>query len=172
MPDADDQYGLLYEGGRVVARYLLSVITAAMIIGILDGILDKKSAASGLLRLIGGLFLTFTLLQPLTKMNFIDITDYIAAFGENAETISALGEDLAEEEKARIIKAKTEAYILDKAQGYGLTLDVEVTLSEESMAIPVGVRLAGAVSPYARWQLQKMMEEDLGIGREDQIWTG
>ena len=155
-----------------MAQYLLGGVAAAMVLGILDGLLDKKSSAAGLLRLMGGLFLTFTLLQPLTKMDFSSIGDYIAAFGDEGESIAALGEDMAAEEMARIIKSKTEAYILDKAQAFGLNLQVEVTVSEEETPVPMGVRLAGNVSPYAKWQLQNMMEEDLGIGEEQQIWTG
>ena len=71
---------------------------------------------------------------------------------------------------ADIIKAETEAYILDKASQLNVELSVEVTIDEEN--IPTAVTLSGEVSPYARRQLQEIIESDLGIAKENQRWTG
>jgi hypothetical protein len=60
---------------------------------------------------------------------------------------------------------------LDKAQALNTALEVEVTLSDDEIPIPVKVRLSGKVSPYAKGRLQQIISEELGIERENQIWT-
>ena len=37
--------------------------------------------------------------------------------------------------------------------------------------IPIKVRLSGKASPYAKGQLQQIITEELGIEKENQIWT-
>ena len=69
-----------------------------------------------------------------------------------------------------IIKDRTEAYILDKAASMGLSLRVEVILSEEEIPKPITVKLWGTVPPYTKTRLRNWMEDTLGIGEEDQLW--
>jgi hypothetical protein len=47
-----------------------------------------------------------------------------------------------------------------------------VTLSDELPPVPVEVRLSGDISPYIKTRLQSILEDDLGISKENQIWTG
>ena len=62
-----------------------------------------------------------------------------------------------------IIKQRTQAYILDKAQALNTVLEVEVTLSDDDIPVPLKVRLKGKISPYAKGRLQATIAEDLGI---------
>lgn len=149
-----------------VSGYILSVIAGAMILGILQGICSKAP----LLRLAGGLFLTFVILQPLAEFDFSDITDFMEAYSDAGVHASALGESMGDETYRSVIKAEVETYILDKAETLGAQLRVEVMLGEN--AIPESVQLRGNISPYARARLVQMMETDLGIARENQLWIG
>ena len=72
---------------------------------------------------------------------------------------------------AQFIKERTQSYILDKAQSLNAVLDVEVTLSDDEIPVPVKVCITGKVSPYARGRLENLIIEDLGIEKENQIWT-
>lgn len=155
-----------------LSGYVLSVIAAALILGILKGIIGSNGSAAALMRLVGGLFLAFVMIQPIAKFDFSAITAFIEDSSVEGELTAAQGERIADEEYRSIIKSNVEAYILDKAQTCGAQLSVEVTLSEEDDAVPEEVRLRGNVSPYAKSQLQTMMEEDLGIAKENQIWIG
>ena len=81
-----------------------------------------------------------------------------------------MGENLARDSMAEIIKSETEAYILDTARSLQAEVTVEVSVNEEN--VPDSVTVSGAVSPYVRRQLQRIIESDLGIAKENQKWTG
>ena len=69
------------------------------------------------------------------------------------------------------IKQALEAYILDEVRRLECQLTVEVILSEEELPIPQQVRLTGDISPYNRQKLSNFLSEQLGVAREEQIWT-
>lgn len=155
-----------------LAQYLLRIISAAMILGILTGIMDKKSSSGALVRLIGGIFLALVMLQPLIRFDWSVITAFARDYTVDAQTAAVEGENVAQKEYRAIIKAETEAYILDKARSYGQELTVEVTLSNEDPPVPEGVCIQGNISPYAKSMLKKCLQEDLMIREEDQLWIG
>lgn len=157
---------------EALGKYILSVTAAAMIVGIVSGCVDSKSGAGAMLRLIGGLFLTFTIIQPIARLDFTALTAFAEDFSIDGEAASAQGEIIAGDTLRGIIKSEMEAYILDKAGLYQTELTVEVTLSLDDVPTPESVRLSGAVSPYAKTKLQQMIEEDLGIPKENQLWIG
>ena len=77
---------------------------------------------------------------------------------------------MAKDAAGEIIKARTQAYILDKARSLDVALTVEVFLDDATIPAPCGVRIEGAISPYAKKVLSQMMKDDLGIPPEEQIW--
>lgn len=154
---------------EMLRQYVISVAAAAMICGVVTS-LFQTGTAKEVVKLICGLFLAFTVLSPVSKLDFSELTDFRFSYSEDAAEAAALGENLAQESMADIIKAETEAYILDKAEALNAVLTVEVTVSEENL--PMAVKLSGEVSPYARQQLQAIIQTDLGIAKENQQWTG
>ena len=60
---------------------------------------------------------------------------------------------------------------LDEAKALDCDLSVEVILSDDDIPVPKQVRLAGEISPYARQTLTNFMVQQLGIEREEMIWT-
>lgn len=175
MPDAADQHGMLYEGGGLVEdirSYVLSVAAAAMVLAILGSLLEEKSGLWNMFRLIGGLFLAFTVVQPITRLDLDSILTFSDVYADEAVSAAALGKSISEEEMRRVIKSRTEAYILDKAETYDARLEAEVTLSSGETPVPVSVTLHGAISPYGKSRLQRMLQEELGISKEHQKWIG
>lgn len=154
-----------------LSAYVLSVTCAALILGILKGILNDKSGASALLRMLGGLFLTLAIISPITKFDLSNLTNFAGDLSDAGQNAAAEGEQIGKAEYRSIIKASTEAYILDKAQTYQAELAVEVSLCDDT-AVPVHARLQGDISPYGKNQMQQMMEDDLGIAKENQLWIG
>lgn len=143
-----------------------------MIVGILTSISDSKSTQGTLIRMIGGLFLAFTVIAPITDLDMDVLMDLGNELSTEAEKAASRGQDLAADAMSEIIKQETQAYILDKAASYGAELTVEVEVNREESAVPESVVLRGAVSPYAKAQLQQIMETELGIPKENQIWIG
>ena len=152
--------------------YVISVVAAALIVAIITGLLHQKDISAVLVKMIGGLFLAFTVIRPLISLDIGNIGAYIAAFSVDGEAAAEEGENIARDAYRSYIKSETEAYILDKADAYGAALSVEVTLDDGDTPVPVGVRIEGSVSPYAKVCLCQMMEEDLGILEENQLWIG
>lgn len=173
MPTPADQYSLLYEGDRLmeqIRQYLLSVIGAAILCGIVNSLIGKKSAHAAIIKLISGLCMTFTVISPLLKVQMNDYSDYFNSFADDAEKVVASGEEIAAKELRAIIKGRTEAYILDKAASLGLDVEVEVTLSNDIPPLPCAVTISGSASPYSKNALAQYIANDLGIPKEDQIW--
>lgn len=151
-------------------EYVISLAAAAIIVGIVTGLTGKKDTAGTLLRLVAGLFLAFTVVRPVVELEIGDLGTYVTSFSREGQLAVSAGEDLAADAVRAYIKSHTESYILDKAEGYGASLSADVTLGADDL--PVSVRLAGRISPYGKLRLQELLETELGIGREDQIWIG
>ena len=153
-------------------KYIFSIILAACVVAIVTSLLDEKTNQGVLLRMIGGLFLAFTVITPVLKLDFDDAIGIVEDYMAEADDAARHGEDLATDAMGEIIKEQTAAYILDKATSYGATVHVTVDISKDSVPVPLSVCLDGNVTPYAKWQLQRMLESDLGIPKENQQWIG
>lgn len=150
--------------------YVLSVISAAIIVAIITSFFDGKSGIFGIIKLVSGLFLTFVIISPLTKLDFSIVNDYLEEFTLEGVEAASVGENLAHDAEADIISGRVQAYILDKANSFGAQLDVEVVLDQDN--IPVSVKLGGNISPYAKAQMATIITEDLGVSKEHQLWIG
>ena len=152
-------------------QYLLSIVGAAIICSITKNISNEKTLSGAMLRLVAGIIMTVTVLAPVVNLDLNDLPLMTTNFMDEASTIAAEGEEMAASARNAIISDRAEAYILDKAAAFGAALEVEVTISDGTM-MPEGARIKGAISPYAKLQLQRIMEQDLQIAKENQQWIG
>ena len=151
-----------------IREYLLSVTCAAFLCAIIHSLVGEK----GQIKLLCSIFLGITVIHPLMD---IRLSDYLPLWGETKSQAAwavQQGESYSEEIMADIISGRTEAYILDKASAYGASVRVEVTVEGEGIPVPVSVRIWGTVSPYVKGLIQDMIQRDLGITTEAQIWMG
>ncbi len=153
-----------------IRDFILRIIAASIICAIIIRITGEKSAHSRLIHLICGLFLVLTVISPLVEIRISDISQYIEEIEIDAGDAVSYGQHLAETQTVSIIKRNTEAYILDKASSLGLTIDVEVTVSESSPKRPYQVTLNGVAAPLKKRQLQEWICKDLDIAEENLIW--
>ena len=150
-----------------VKEYLLSVTAAALICGIVSSLAGRNSSTSKLVKLLCGLFLASAVLKPLVDVRIDNIYDFADGVALNGDIAVSQGEKMASEEMKRIIKQKTETYILDKANALGLDIAVVVTLEDYT---PTTVTITGDVSPYAKADLCASIAQELDIPPEEQIW--
>lgn len=155
-----------------LGRYIVSVSAAAIFCGILKSILPSKGACGSILRLLTGIFLSFAVIRPLAQVNIGALPVLSHTYLSEAEAAALDGEVFSRDALADIIKSRTEAYILDKARLLQAELTVSVTLSGDMPPVPVSVRLSGNLSPYARSRLAEILQRELGIAKENQIWIG
>ena len=147
-----------------LTQYILTVVTAAMLVGILQSLAGQGTMGT-LTKLLGGVFLALTMLSPVLKLEIPDPAEWFADLALDGESLAAEGEAMAADAKEDIIRSQVEAYILDKA-GADLTVSVEL----DAEGIPCGVTLTGDVSPRTKAQLSRMLAEELGLGEEVQQW--
>ena len=154
---------------EALRQYVISVTAAAMLCGIVTGLFPPGSGKR-IAKLICGLFLAYTVLSPISRVDFSTLPDFSLRCMDDAQAAVTAGENLARKSTAEIIKEETEAYILDKAADLHTSLTAEVTIGEENL--PESVTISGEASPYARRRLQTIIESDLGISKENQQWIG
>ena len=125
-----------------------------------------------LIRVISGLLLSIVILSPAVNWDFDAVMTYAESFGEAGALAAEAGSKLAAEEAGLIIKEELSAYILEKAAELHTDLRVDISLTDDVIPVPDSITLRGTISPYVKQMLQKILEEELGITKERQIWTG
>lgn len=152
-----------------VGTYILRVVTATMITGVLFS-LSQRSHFRSVLHFVCGLFLSGVVLQPLSG-GIPEITlNWTENATQKAAELAREGSQAAQSAMEDIITGKLEAYILDKAASLDTSVEVEVQLNGDQL--PESVRVKGDVTASARRELEKLLEEELGIPKENQAWTG
>lgn len=117
-----------------------------------------------------GLFLTLTVIQPISRIELDTIFQFYTSFADEAKDAASAGEEMAADAIADSIKGQLETYILNKAEVMNTQISVNVTIGEDYL--PISAKLSGKISPYTRRQLETILESDLGITKENQLWTG
>jgi len=153
-------------------QYILSIGLASLLVAIIGEFSDRKSSIGTVIRMICGLFLAFTVLSPLTGLNFEILDAFSRELNTDAATVISTGNQLRAESVRELIKQETEAYILDKARSLGCTLTAAVTVSDAQVPVPVSAQITGDISASERRELEKLLEQELGISKENQQWIG
>lgn len=151
---------------QMLRQYLFSLVAAAIVCSVVSA-LGQLSGSKGLLRLLCGLFLTLTALQPLLHLTGVRL-DGIADYRTQAQTYVEQGQAQSKLACHAIIKQRCEAYILEEAAALQAELEVEVALSPEGL--PQQVQLTGRCPPRAKARLSAAIQEQLGIAKENQRW--
>ena len=92
----------------MAARYVLSLIAAALIAGILQSFVKEGSCAR-VLRLLCGLFLMVTALKPLKDLQIPTLEDWTASWNAEAEAAVREGEERYASEYSAVIIKQLEA---------------------------------------------------------------
>ena len=152
-----------------ILQYVLGVCAAAMICAMIL-CFAEKGPMEPLLKLICGLILTFTLIDPLLNISDGNWSALGIDVRQDAEAAADKGIEQARKSVSQIIKEDAETYIQDKARELGLHLNISIDLSEQSLPVPESATVKGIIPPYAKQKLTAILEEELGIKRENQKW--
>lgn len=155
----------------MLREYLIGVVAAALICCLVKALAGEKGTAAAVIKMLCGVYLCVSVAAPLGQFRISDLSDIAKDYQQSGQEAASYGEKLSAEAMAGIIKAETEAYILDKATSLDADIRVEVILSDISPYEPCAVTVTGKVSPYARTVLSGILETDLGIGKESQKWN-
>lgn len=173
MHYAADQCDLLYEGDGInvwIREYLVGVTAAALICGIIRALFPEKGAVGAVIKTLLGLAMLLAVVRPWMSISTDGIYGWKNDISFDAQGIVNNAEASAKEQLRQRIMEQTQSYILAKADSLGAQVEVSVEVSDEAMAVPCAVRITGAVSPYAKQAISRMITEELGIDREAQEW--
>lgn len=154
-----------------IREYLIGVVAAALLCGVVTSFLGKKGMLGAVIKLLAGLLMVLAVVRPWVSISldgWFDWTENVMADGQE---FVLYGEAVASDAYRAGIKQQLEAYIEDEAKALECTITAEITLTDESIPAPQCVTLYGNISPYARRVLSDILTEDLGIKQEDQIWN-
>lgn len=154
---------------EALRQYALSLICAALIIGILLD-LSEQTGFQKQLRLVCSVFFACILLRPLVSLRFPEVTQFWSNYMTLAEDAAAQGENIRIRSLATIIRQETEAYILKEARAIGADVDVQVELNNGNPPVPVAVTLRGSFDASSEEQLGKLLADEVGIPKEHQTW--
>lgn len=149
--------------------YVISVVGSCLIWGILSAIVPDTKRKS-LLRMVWGILITITLVSPVTAWDFSRWLPEELPEAADAGGVLAEGVAIAREETNRRIIAGCEAYILDKAELTDSGIRLEILLDDHQL--PAVAEIRGDCSGETRQRLEALLEQDLGITKENQRWTG
>ena len=142
-------------------------MTAAAIAG---SCLLKFCGQSKIMKVLFGIFVTFTVVRPFTSFEITKILPDLGYFNASSEYVVSSALDDSELKLKQIIKENCETYIYDKAVSLGCEIDAIVYLSDEEPYQPIKTIISGNISPYAKNKLKYYLENELGIAAEDQQW--
>ena len=154
-----------------IREYLIGVIAAALLCGIVCALTDPKGSVGHALKLVSGLLMLLAVVHPWLDISLDSLYRWPDSIVADGTDWMLSGQTMAEDAYRESIKQQTQAYILDEARTLGCELSVEVRLSEEDIPTPKQVLLSGNVSPYAKEALTNLLTQQLGIEREDLLWT-
>lgn len=156
----------------ILRTYILRVISAALICAIITAILGKKGTNGRIGAMLSSIFLAITMLSPVSGLDLSDWISWMNDFETQSESFTEEGEQMARNSMSEIIKQHTEAYILDKAVSYGAEVTADITIGEGELPVPVAVDIHGGISPAGKAAVSRIIEEELGIPKEEQRWIG
>lgn len=150
--------------------YLFSLTAAALLSALVLALVPEGSVRRTV-QLGCGLLLALTALSPLLKLDYDAIAKQIAEIQLDTETARTGVEVQNRELQARIISEQAAAYIWDKADALGLTLEIEVqTTDRGSGPYPYSASLRGTCGDADRAVLSRYIEQTLAIPAERQVW--
>ena len=154
---------------NLFGNYIFRILCCAVLCSIVI-ILFPEGKMKELVRTCTGIVLTVVLLSPAVKCKLPDMDAPLEEFYEQGKTVASAGGDYAIWQRQKIIKETLEAYIIDK--GSSMIQDLYVCVEVDTQGIPTGVDLYGSYSHDEKQKMTMILEEELGIAKEDQRWNG
>jgi len=148
-------------------EWLFSVITVSGMLAVAQTLVPEGTVRK-IASFTGGLILMVTLLQPLPGMAPERFELRLEHYRQEIESRQRELEGRGAGELTELIKSRTAAYIMDKADALGLRVQVRILMETgaDGIPVPVAAELTGEYSEA----LSAYLERDLGIPAERQVW--
>lgn len=155
----------------IVKDWIFGVACGGMIVAVLQALLPKDSAGK-VGRMAGGLVLLLAVASPLVQLDWealtVSLTEQRMAEQGYTEELTKMNQGFLKE----LIEEQTEAYILDKAEGLGISCEVSVRYrwSEDGVPYPAEVTVVSDAAEEQEQELARLIEGELGVPIQDQVY--
>lgn len=119
--------------------------------------------------------LVMTVLLPLGTLDISQYSLELAKYREMGEQLEERGDAVRDSMSRTVIEQECEAYIMDKAEAMGITVDtvkVRAFWNSEGVWVPESAEIRSACTEMERKRLSDVIFADLGIPAENQEWSG
>jgi len=159
---------------HIIGQWVMGLAASALLTSLALAV-TPKGRVRDVLKLVCGAVMVIALVSPLLRFD-------LASFSINAERfreeLGAVQDNVSETGKRLtrdIIEKECAAYILDKAQVLGLSVQrVSVTAKwgDEEVFYPYEARIEARLDEAQKGALSRAIEAELGIPPERQFWNG
>ena len=148
-------------------------LTAAAFLAAIAMALTPKGRPRAVVGLVTGLVTIVALVAPILEFDYAAYVRNVNDFAFSLESRNQEWEVSQERVTSLIIRERSEAYILDKAESLGLVgLDIEVATARNPAGwfTPYRVWIVGEVSAAQQRALSEFLNGTFGIPAERQYW--
>ena len=154
----------------LVRQWLLGVTAAALVLALAETLAPEGSVKK-VCRLAGGLALLLAAAGPVTGvLDGSALTQAVEGWRNQSKRYELELEEQRDQFYLAIIEEETAAYVMDKARGSGFECAAEVTCGydENGVPCPWEVTARGEWTPERRAQMERLLEEELGVPAQRQ----
>lgn len=155
---------------ETIRSYILSVICSAILCAICKRLISKHAPTAALTNSVLGLFLFFCVISPFRNVSITEPLYDLSNLRLEAQNAANAGTEQARNLLCQSIIQRVQAYVEEQGSSLGATLKAEVSLSNDAIPVPISIHIYGDIAPYAKAKLQQLMEANLGVQKENQIW--
>lgn len=119
--------------------------------------------------------LVMTVLLPLGTLDISQYSLELAKYREMGEQLEEKGDAFRDSMSRTVIEQECEAYIMDKAEAMGITVDtvkVRAFWNSEGVWVPESAEIRSGCGESEKKRLSDVIFADLGIPAENQEWSG
>lgn len=152
--------------------WLYALVAAALLVGLLRAMMPEGTVKE-VSRIAGGLLLFLVLVRPLLGGSYGEVVSWLNQWQEDAEEVTAQGEETAARLEERLIAEKCAAYLVQQAGEQGIRCEVSVRCAGEDggLILPVWATVTGALTEEERKVLLALAEEGLGLSAQQVEFT-
>ncbi len=147
-----------------VRQYFLQIVAVCMIAAIGNSIVKNQLIAK-VIQLVSGILILLVVIAPLSK---VDISALSGIIDEQLQT--KVDTDQFHAQFQLQVQKATEEHVERIAEEMGIEIRAEVTVSEDEVPVPIGIRLFGETTTAQMLELSEYIEQQLGIPIAQQIW--
>lgn len=158
---------------NILKEWILNLTAVSILVSAALAVCPKGNVKN-IVRFTGGLLLLFTLIRPVTELDFETLSFHSMQLRADFEHYEGA---LIEENSAMvgtIVEEKLRLYIIERAQEYGIVCDASVQTKQRDEGYPypvsVEIKIRGEPNRAGEKKLASGIEADLGVPAECQTW--